>query len=184
MSERQDSGVGPEKGWQHHGQKRPEFAITPAEGQESVWDYPRPPAYVRDARPVRIQADGQLLAEADTSIRALETGSPPAFYLPPEAFDAGLLSPSSRRTVCEWKGVAHYYDVLTPKRTLKAAVWVYPEPLDGAEEIAGWFSCYPEHLECFVAGDAVLPQQGRYYGGWVTAELVGPWKGEPGTGHW
>ncbi|MBS3786485.1 MAG: DUF427 domain-containing protein [Gammaproteobacteria bacterium] len=172
------------RSWQHRGQKRPEFAATPAAGQESVWDYPRPPAYVRDERAVRIQADGQLLAKADQSIRALETGSPPAFYLPPDAFDHTLLIPSSRRTFCEWKGEAKYYDVVTPQRTLEAAVWRYPAPLKGAEIIAGWLSCYPEQLECFVGDEAVLPQEGRYYGGWVTSELVGPWKGEPGTGHW
>ena len=170
--------------WKYRGQERPSFAIQPGPGQESVWDYPRPPAYVDDPRPVRIEADGALLAQAKHAIRALETGSPPAFYLPPSAFDQSLLRPSSRKTYCEWKGEAQYFDVITPARTIEAAVWCYPEPKPGAEKIAGWYSCYPEQLECFVGDEAVQAQAGTYYGGWVTAELVGPWKGEPGTGHW
>jgi len=119
--------------WKYRGQERPSFAIQPGPGQESVWDYPRPPAYVDDPRPVRIEADGALLAQAKHAIRALETGSPPAFYLPPSAFDQSLLRPSSRKTYCEWKGEAQYFDVITPARTIEAAVWCYPEPKPGAE---------------------------------------------------
>lgn len=170
--------------WEHRGQRRPDFAVAPAPDQESVWDYPRPPAYVLDNRSVVIYAGDVLLARAEHSIRALETGSPPAFYLPPEAFDSPRLQPSDHRTFCEWKGEARYFDVVTPEKTFEAAVWCYPEPLEGAEMIAGWLSCYPEQLSCFVGGEPVQPQAGRYYGGWVTSELVGPWKGEPGTQSW
>lgn len=170
--------------WQHRGQERPGFAVAPGPGQESVWDYPRPPAYVHDDRPVQIVAGGWRLADSPESIRVLETGSPPAFYLPPGAFDQSLLRASPRHTFCEWKGEADYFDVVTDEIVVEAAVWTYPAPMSGAEVIAGWLSCYPEVLECVVAGETVQAQGGRYYGGWVTSELVGPWKGEAGTEHW
>ena len=170
--------------WQHRGQRRPDFAVEPQADQESVWDYPRPPAYVSDDRSVVIRVGGHVLAQSDRSIRALETGSPPAFYLPADAFDWTALRPSTRETFCEWKGVAQYFDVITPDGTIEAAIWTYPTPLSGAEAIAGWCSCYPERLQCEVGGEVVEAQAGRYYGGWVTSELVGPWKGEPGTEHW
>ncbi len=171
-------------GWQHRGQARPDFAVAPGPGQESVWDYPRPPAYVTDDRRVEIRAGGRILARSPHSIRVLETGSPPAFYLPPEAFDDSLLRAASVRTFCEWKGEAEYFDVVTDEGIIEAAVWTYRAPLSGAESIAGWCSCYPERLECYVRGEPIDAQAGAYYGGWVTRELVGPWKGEPGTGHW
>jgi uncharacterized protein (DUF427 family) len=170
--------------WQHRGQHRPDFAVEPQAGQESVWDYPRPPIYVVDERSVVVRVGGTVLAESNKSIRALETGSPPAFYLPADAFNWAALTPSRRETFCEWKGVASYFDVLTPDGVIEAGVWTYKTPLPDAEAIAGWCSCYPEQLQCEVAGEPVQAQAGRYYGGWVTSELVGPWKGEPGTGHW
>ncbi len=170
--------------WVYRGGQRPDFAVDPGPGQESVWDYPRPPAYAHDDRPVRIAANGAVIASSTHSIRALETGSPPAFYLPPEAMDMSRLRPSDHRTFCEWKGEAEYFDVVTATGIVEAAIWRYPRPLPGAEAIAGWFSAYPEKLDCRVGDEPVRAQAGRYYGGWVTRELVGPWKGEPGTGHW
>ncbi len=170
--------------WQHRGQRRPDFAVTPGADQESVWDYPRPPAYVADSRAVVITADHHQIAHSAHSLRALETGSPPAFYLPSSAFDRALLRPNPQQSFCEWKGYAQYFDVVTSERVIKAAVWTYPEPLAGAEAIAGYYSCYPEQLDCKVGDEVVQAQAGSYYGGWVTSELVGPWKGEPGTGHW
>lgn len=171
-------------GWTHRGAERPDFAIEPGPGQESVWDYPRPPAYQPDDRTVSVTVDGQRIAWSRHSIRVMETGSPPAFYLPPEAVDGRYLRPSSQRSFCEWKGEAEYFDVVTDSGVIEAAFWRYPEPLAGARAIAGWYSLYPEKLQCQVGDDPVQPQAGRYYGGWVTPELVGPWKGEPGTGHW
>ncbi|MEX0430870.1 DUF427 domain-containing protein [Spiribacter insolitus] len=170
--------------WVYRGGERPDFAVEPGPGKESVWDYPRPPAYVRDDRTVRIAVGETLIAASDHSIRALETGSPPAFYLPPEAVDHSRLRPSSHRTFCEWKGEAEYFDVVTDTGIIEAPIWRYPAPLAGAETIAGWFSAYPEKLDCRVGDEPVQSQSGRYYGGWVTQELVGPWKGEPGTSHW
>ena len=172
------------QGWRYRGDARPDLATAPGPGQESVWDYPRPPAYVADDRRVEIWAGDRLIAASQQAIRALETGSPPAFYLPAGAFDRQWLRPSAHQSFCEWKGQANYYDVVTPTLDLKAAVWCYADPLAGAEAIAGYLSVYPESLQCFVGGEAVVPQRGEYYGGWVTSELVGPWKGEPGTSHW
>ena len=170
--------------WTYRGQQRPRFAVQPADGQESVWDYPRPPAYVADARSVEVYAGNSLLASTKAAIRALETGSPPAFYLPPEAVDSGLLRPSDRHTFCEWKGRAHYFHVETDRGPVANAVWCYPDASGDAAGIAGWYACYPSLLACFVAGERVRAQDGGFYGGWVTAEIVGPWKGAPGTGHW
>jgi uncharacterized protein (DUF427 family) len=170
--------------WVHRGQRRPDFAIAPGPGQESVWDYPRPPAYVPDHRLVEVYARDALLARSRRAIRALETGSPPAFYLPPADVDEGLLLPSRRRTICEWKGTAEYFHVQVQGQRIDDAVWRYPQALDDARVIAGWYACYPSLLRCVVDGETARPQAGGYYGGWITAELVGPFKGEPGTGHW
>ncbi|RZU98935.1 DUF427 domain-containing protein [Spiribacter vilamensis] len=170
--------------WRYRGGDRPPFAVTPGSGEESVWDYPRPPAYKPDRRGVTVLVNGQRMARSDHAIRAMETGSPPAFYLPPEAVDVAFLRPSSHRTYCEWKGEAEYFDVVTDTDVIEAAVWRYPRPLPGAEAIAGWYSLYPEKLTAYVGDEPVQAQSGRYYGGWVTSELVGPWKGDPGTGHW
>ena len=170
--------------WTYRGQQRPDFAIQPTDGQESVWDYPRPPAYVPDPRTVEVYAGDTLLARTSAAIRALETGSPPTFYLPADAVDESLLRPSPRRTFCEWKGEAEYFHVQTSDGNIENALWRYPSALDDAACIAGWFACYPSLLRCLVDGEPVRPQAGGYYGGWITNDVVGPFKGEPGTGHW
>lgn len=170
--------------WTYRGGQRPPFAVEPADGQESVWDYPRPPAYVADARRVEVYAGDRLLVRTDHSIRVLETGSPPTFYLPPAAIDRSLLMPSQRRTFCEWKGEAVYCHVLADTGRIDNALWTYPNALDDAAVIAGWYACYPSLLRCFVDGEPVRAQAGGYYGGWITDQVVGPCKGEPGTGHW
>ncbi|NEX19949.1 DUF427 domain-containing protein [Thiorhodococcus mannitoliphagus] len=170
--------------WRFRGQERPDFAQTPAEGQESVWEYPRPPIYVPDARLIEVYAGDALLVRTHHSIRALETGSPPAFYLPPDALNQRMLTPSKRRSVCEWKGEAEYFHVQTGTGVIQDALWRYPQAFDAAASIAGWYACYPSRLDCFVAGEPVRPQAGGFYGGWITQDVVGPFKGEPGTGHW
>jgi uncharacterized protein (DUF427 family) len=170
--------------WTYRGQKRPDFAVQPAVGQESAWDYPRPPAYVPDPRTIEVYVDDTLLARTTNAVRALETGSPPTFYLPPDAVDRSLLRPSPRRTFCEWKGEAEYFHVQTSGGRIENALWRYPNAFDEAARIAGWFACYPSLLRCLVDGEPVRPQAGGYYGGWITDDVVGPFKGEPGTGHW
>ncbi|MBK5938285.1 DUF427 domain-containing protein [Halochromatium roseum] len=171
--------------WTYRGQQRPPFAVVPAEGQESVWDYPRPPAYVPDQRWVEVYAGEQRIARTQRAIRVLETGHPPAFYLPPEAVDQVRLRPSARRSFCEWKGEAEYFDVEgSAAGWIRNALWRYPRPEAEASVIAGWFAAYPSLLRCVVAGEPVRAQAGGFYGGWITNELVGPFKGEPGSGHW
>jgi uncharacterized protein (DUF427 family) len=170
--------------WRWRGQARPDFAIEPGEGQESVWDYPRPPAYLPDDRLVEVFLGETPLARTRRAVRALETGSPPTFYLPPEDLDASLLVPSPRQTFCEWKGRAEYFHLLAGDACVDNAIWRYPDAFDDAARIAGWFACYPSLLRCVVDGEAVRAQAGGYYGGWITDDLVGPFKGDPGTGHW
>ena len=170
--------------WRWRGRQRPDFATEPGPGQESVWDYPRPPAYVPDSRLVEVYAGDSVLARTERTIRVLETGSPPTFYLPPEAVDNALLTPSGRRTFCEWKGRAEYFHVQGSDGRVDNAVWRYPDAFDDARPIAGWYACYPSLLRCYVDGETVRAQAGGYYGGWITADVVGPFKGEPGTGHW
>ncbi|AGA89426.1 hypothetical protein Thimo_0578 [Thioflavicoccus mobilis 8321] len=172
------------RAWTYRGQVRPAFAVSPGPGQESVWDYPRPPAFVPDGRTVEVYAGDILVAHTERAIRALETGSPPAFYLPPEALDRDRLVASERRTFCEWKGEAEYFHVLGDQRRIDDALWRYRDATGAAAVIAGWFSGYPVLLRCLVDGERVRAQAGGYYGGWITDEIVGPFKGEPGTGHW
>lgn len=167
--------------WAYRGQRRPPFAIDPKPGQESVWDYPRPPAYRPDSRQVEVWAGSRRLALTSAAIRVCETGGPPGFYLPPAALDHALLLPSPRRTFCEWKGEAVYFHVQGDHGRIDNAVWCYPRPYVEAASIAGYYACYPALLRCLVAGEPAHPQPGGYYGGWVTGELVGPFKGEPGV---
>ena len=151
--------------WTHRGRHRPAFAMTPAAEQESVWDYPRPPALLSDGRHVTI-------TWGDT------------FYFPPESLTPGLLHPEPARSYCEWKGTAHYWQLRSGQRVLRRVAWCYPSPTPAFQAIAGWLAFYPHQLDCQVDGERVVPQGGDYYGGWVTREIVGPWKGSPDTGAW
>lgn len=167
--------------WTYRGQQRPPFAVIPGPGQESVWDYPRPPAYLPEHRRVEIFAGESLVAATDAAIRVCETGGPPNLYLPPTAVATDLLIRSSRKTFCEWKGEASYFHVQGTGRRIDDALWCYPDPFPEAASIAGYFSCYPALLRCVLAGETVRAQPGGYYGGWITDEVVGPFKGEPGV---
>ncbi len=171
--------------WRHNGANRPRFAQTPASNEESVWDYPRPPRVMADRRHILVTVGGELVAETRNAQRVMETGSPPAFYLPPGDVHEQLLIAEARvTTVCEWKGVADYYAVHAGGTTIRQAAWRYAKPFDRFRSIAGYFAFYPTLLECYVDNERVRPQPGGFYGGWVTNELVGPFKGEPGTEDW
>ncbi|NCF45868.1 MAG: DUF427 domain-containing protein [Proteobacteria bacterium] len=166
-------------GWQFTGQKRPDFAAVPGAGEESVWDYPRPPAIVDDHRDVQVfAADGTLVAACDNSKRVLETASPPTFYLPPEALKVSLVQVDGA-SYCEWKGQAEYFAYADQR-----LAWRYPRPAQAFAEVAGWYSFYPAECRCVVAGETVRAQAGGFYGGWVTDEIVRPYKGEPGRSGW
>lgn len=170
--------------WRYTGSVRPEFAETPGEGQESVWDYPRPPRIEPDPREVLVRAGRHVVARTRRAVRVLETASPPTFYLPPDDTDSSLLEPAPDRSRCEWKGEARYWSVTAPEGTLLAVGWSYPEPFPEFASLAGYLSFYPGRLECRVDGVRALPQPGQFYGGWVTPELAGPFKGEPGSESW
>lgn len=170
--------------WRNRGQARPPFAHTPAKGQESVWDYPRPPALVDDQREVVVMSGETEVARSYRAVRVLETASPPTFYLPPEDVNQDFLVAASGQSFCEWKGSASYFDVRTPEQTVAAAAWSYLEPFAEFAALAGWYAFYPARVACFVAGERVRAQAGGFYGGWITREIIGPFKGEPGTGGW
>lgn len=170
--------------WRYDGRERPHFAEVPGPGQESVWDYPRPPRLEEDTRRVVVRAGDVLVAESTRALRLLETASPPTFYLPVADVDLTRLQSAGGGSHCEWKGQARYLDVLTDEGTLEGAAWTYDDPFPPYQAMAGALSFYPARLECFVDGERVLPQPGGFYGGWVTSEIVGPIKGDPGTGGW
>ena len=172
------------RAWRHRGQDRPPFAVEPQAGQESVWDYPRPPAIVADTRLVEVRLDGALIARSVRALRVLETASPPTFYLPPDDVALAHLQAVGGETFCEWKGRAHYFDVHAEGRSAARAAWCYPEPLAAFAALAGYLSFYPGRVSCRVGGEEVRAQTGGYYGGWVTDEIVGPFKGEAGTAGW
>jgi uncharacterized protein (DUF427 family) len=154
-------------------------------GQESVWDYPRPPALERSDRHVVMRRGDTVIAETRRPWRVLETSHPPGWYLPREDVAPGVLVPSSAAsTVCEWKGRATYWDVVLPEGVLEAAVWSYESPTAPFAALAGAVTGYPALLECLVDGERARPQEGRFYGGWITSDVVGPFKGGPGTLGW
>ncbi len=168
--------------WKNRGQSRPSFAVAPGPDQESVWDYPRPPAVVADARTVEVFAPtGERIARAEETVRVLETSHPPTFYLPPESFVDGALTVVPGSSHCEWKGKAEYVALAG---TTRMVGWRYPEPYPEFAAHAGWVCFYPGRIDCFVEGEKVRPQLGGFYGGWITDDVVGPFKGEPGTGGW
>lgn len=168
-------------GWQYRGGQRPPFAEDPGPGQESVWDYPRPPLVVPDNRVVEVSDAHGLLASTDRSARVLETSHPPAFYLPPESMIPGRLAVVPGSSHCEWKGAAEY---LAIAGTTEPVGWRYPDPYPEFVDYAGWISFYPGRVRCTVDEERVRPQAGGFYGGWITDGVVGPFKGEPGTSGW
>lgn len=172
-------------GWRWRGEDRPPFAVDPAPGQESVWDYPRPPALEPVAQPIRIEIDGIVIAESTRAQRVLETASAPAIYLPVADIRMDLMRPESRGAVCEWKGPWVYWTLVTESRTVPQAGWGYTDPWDGFEPIRDHLSFYPAKFDaCWLGDQRVEPQPGGFYGGWVTPEIVGPMKGGPGSQGW
>ncbi len=169
--------------WRNRGNERPPFADVPGDGQESVWDYPRPPALVADSRLV-VRHEDTVIAETRAAMRVLETASPPTFYLPPEDCRLELMPAVPGTTFCEWKGRANYRSLVLPGVTIDRVAWLYEDPYPEFASIAGYLAFYPGRLQCFVDGERVRPQPGDFYGGWITADVVGPFKGDPGTGGW
>ena len=168
--------------WTNKGTQRPPHAEEPAHGQESVWDYPRPPKLMADGRLVEVHRGEQHIVRSNKNYRICETASPPTFYLPPDQIDWNLLETIEGGSYCEWKGLARYW-CLRSDPSLPVA-WSYPKPRPRYIRIANYVSFYPARVSCIVDGQQVRAQPGGFYGGWITDDIVGPFKGEPGTGHW
>ena len=166
-----------------------------------VRDFPRPPACIALNWPVRVELEGEIVAECERVVAVLETTHPPTYYLPPDAFKEGTLSPASASggSYCEWKGRAQYFDLsttatsattsaittatttTTPVVRRQRVVWSYPNPIDDRfSPLAGWYALYPSQVSAvYLKGERVRPQQGGFYGGWITSDVEGPFKGDP-----
>lgn len=152
---------------------------------ENVWDYPRPPSLERVSERLAVVFGGATIAETGESFRVLETSHAPTYYLPRQDIMPNTLIPSERRTLCEWKGQANYFDVVSNGEIARAAAWNYANPLPAFEAITGYVAFYAEPMgACYIGSEQVKPQPGNFYGGWVTSNLVGPIKGAAGTMHW
>lgn len=158
---------------------------APGPGQESVWDYPRPPRVETSGREVVVVLGGVEVCRTRRALRILETSHPPAWYLPADDWRAGALQPGAGTSFCEFKGVAVYVDVHGGDRVERSAAWIYDDPAPGFESLRGTVSVYPGRMDrCTVDGEVVIAQEGGFYGGWVTGDVVGPFKGAPGTRYW
>ncbi len=167
--------------------------VTPepiAEGEESVWQFPRPPLVEPVRKVLRVEFAGQVIAETTKGHRICETASAPCYFFPPEDVEMAFIQAiPGQSTMCEWKGIASYFDVRVGDQTSHKAAFSYPDPIDdlnqGFRDIAGHLCFYASRVDAaFIGDELVTPQPGEFYAGWVTSNLKGPIKGEPGTGHW
>ncbi len=152
---------------------------------ESVWDYPRPPRLEHVDWRIRVEHAGTSVVDAPRALRVLETSQAPAYYVALEFVNADLLRANDRRTFCEWKGVAHYADLVIGEQVLEAVCWSYPDPVPAYAALVGHWAFYSQRVDaCWVDDERVVPNDGGFYGGWITSNLRGPIKGAPGTLHW
>ena len=152
---------------------------------EDVWSYPRPPALRPVTLPIRIVFAGRTIAATGAAFAVLETSHPPVYYLPPDCFQDGVLEPAPGGSHCEWKGMARYWTLAAGKRRAEAAAWSYPDPTPGFSAIRDHLAVYAGRMDaCFVGDEQVTPQPGGFYGGWITSNLKGPFKGVPGSMGW
>jgi uncharacterized protein (DUF427 family) len=153
--------------------------------QESAWDYPRPPALERTSAHLVVELGGVTIADTRDGYRVLETSHPPNYYFPPADVEVDALIRTDGRSFCEWKGRAHYFTVRGGDRVEGDAAWAYDTPHDAFAPIGGYVAFYPGRMDaCFVDGELAVAQPGGFYGGWITANIVGPFKGGPGTRGW
>ncbi len=158
---------------------------TPAPGQESVWTYPRPAILEPTGRHLRVLFAGRVIADTTRGLRVLETSHPPTYYFPPDDVASGYLRPAPGGSLCEWKGGARYLDVVVGGESAPAAAWTYPNPAPEFRRIKNHVAFYAAAMEsCWVDGELVVPQEGGFYGGWITSHVAGPFKGSPGTRMW
>lgn len=153
--------------------------------QESVWDYPRPPRLEANHKRIQVVFNGVTLADTTAGYRILETSHPPTYYIPTSDIKMEYLHRTNRSSMCEWKGGAGYYTVRVGDKTAVDAAWFYPNPVAPYEAVKDHVVFYAQHMDgCYVAGEKVTPQPGGFYGGWITSNIVGPFKGEPGSWGW
>lgn len=159
--------------------------ISPASGQESVWDYPRPPRVEPSSKHIQVVFNDIVIADTRSAYRVLETSHPPVYYIPPQDVRMEFLHVTARQTFCEFKGTARYFSVMVDSMQAENAAWCYPGPARGYEALKNYVAFYPQQMDaCFVDGERVTPQPGDFYGGWITREIVGPFKGDVGTWDW
>jgi uncharacterized protein (DUF427 family) len=159
--------------------------IEPGPGQESVWDYPRPPRLEPTTRRLRVVFAGVVIADTLRGYRVLETSHPPVYYIPPADIQMQYLERSAGSSFCEYKGRASYYTVAVGDRRAEEAAWYYLSPTVAFAPLAGAAAFYASKMDaCYVDDELVTPQPGGFYGGWITADVVGPFKGGPGTWGW
>ena len=163
----------------------PPQRITPQPGQESVWDYPRPPRLEKVNNRIRIVFNDRTIVDTTAAYRVLETSHPPMYYLPPADIQSQYLQATTRGSFCEWKGNALYYNVVVDNRRIENAAWAYPTPTKNFEPISNYLAFYARFMDaCYVDDELVTPQPGEFYGGWITNNIVGPFKGTPGSWGW
>lgn len=159
--------------------------IKPGPGQESVWDYPRPPRIEPVSSLIEVHFGGVVIARSHRCHRVLETSHPPVYYIPREDVQMQYLRFRPGSSFCEWKGQARYYSIVVGEAVAEDAAWCYPEPTPAFAAIRDALAFYAGRVEaCLVDGERVTPQPGGFYGGWITSKIVGPFKGEPGTWGW
>lgn len=159
--------------------------IEPGPGQESVWDYPRPPRLEDSNKHIQVIFNGIIIADTKRSKRILETSHPPVYYIPPEDIKVEYLHPGSRTTFCEFKGQASYYTITVNDKSVPNGAWYYPRPSKGYENLTNFIAFYPGKMDaCYVDGERVQTQEGDFYGGWISSQVVGPFKGGLGTSGW
>ena len=153
--------------------------------KESVWDYPRPPRVEPSTQLIRVVFNGTIVAETSTALRVLETSHPPVYYIPLGDVQQQLLSPTAHHSYCEYKGQASYYSVKVGNKVSENAAWSYHQPSTGYESLKDHLAFYPGRVDaCYVDDERVRAQEGDFYGGWITSDIKGPFKGGPGTARW
>ena len=159
--------------------------IPPEPGQESVWDYPRPPRLEPTPRRLEVVFNGVVVASTRNGLRVLETSHPPVYYIPPEDVAREFLRAAAGGSACEWKGAARYWDLEVEGKVARKVAWSYPLPDPSFAQIQDHLAFYAGRVdECRVDGEVVIPQPGDFYGGWITSDVVGPFKGAAGTWGW
>ena len=170
--------------WHYRGGERPSFADAVGAGEESVWDFPRPPRIEPVISTLRVMHGDRVLASTERGVRVVETAGAPTYYFPPDDVQVALLVELPGRSLCEWKGLAATLTMKGERESTDSVSWYYLDTFPEFDSIRGWYAFYPGVLTCYIGNEQVQAQPGGYYGGWVGGNLKGPIKGEPGSEAW